>query len=101
MLVPLLVFVVSTVLFGAVGLVALPLLGVRSRRFGALVVFVLAAQSGALLFALAYGWLFADAAGQLRSTGSVIGLFLGMPVAGVALGAAAVRRFVARRARRR
>ena len=94
-------FMASAALFGVLGLVVLTVLRVRRGRGGALVEFVVAAQAGALLFALAYSWLLADGTGELRSTGSVLGLLVGMLAAGVAIGPAAVRRFAARRARRR
>ena len=91
MLVPLLGFVLTTTFFAIVGLIVLSLSGVRPLRLVVLAAFVVAAQAGLLAYGAACGAVFADGSHQLRSGGAVIGLLIGMPVAGTLTGWVAAR----------
>jgi hypothetical protein len=100
MLVPLLGFILSTTLFAVVGAVVLWLSGVRPLRLPVLAAFVGAAQVGLLAYAAAYGAVFADESNRLRSAPAVLGILVGMPVAGTLTGWVAARA-LANRLRRR
>ena len=97
MLLPLLGFTLSALLFGGLGLVLLPRAGIRPVRPTVLITFIIAAQVGVLAFGAAYGAVFGSGDNQLHSTAAVIGLLAGMPVVGVATGWLAARAIANRR----
>ena len=99
MLLPLFGLFIAVAFFGTGGAIALRFAGVRPVRPSVLVTFIVAAQIGALTFAAAYGALFADAHNTLTSAGAVIGLLLGMPLAGLLAGFVAARWLAARQSR--
>jgi hypothetical protein len=99
MLLPALGLLLSVAFFGTTGAVVLWFTRVRPLRIAVLAVFVLAAQAGLFAFVMAYGAVFADADNNLTSAGAVVGILLGMPVAGVVCGWIAARWFAARLAR--
>lgn len=88
MFLPFVGFVASATFYGIVGAILLGLLRVRAHRSWALAAFVVAAQGGSLMFAVAYAF-FAGNGGHLTTTASVLGFLAGIPVAGVAAGLAA------------
>ena len=99
MLLPLFGLLLATAFFGTVGALVLRLAGVRPLRLSILIAFVVAAQAGVLTFGAAYGALFADAKNTLTSGVAVIGLLVGMPLAGILAGLLAARWLAARQGR--
>jgi hypothetical protein len=91
MFLPFFGFLLSSAFFAGVGAVVLRLTGVRPVRAIVLLAFVVAAQAGLLVYVAVYGAIFADASNHLRSTGAVLGMLVGMPVAGSLTGLAAAR----------
>ena len=91
MLLPALGFLLSAAFFAAIG-AALLRRGV-ARPFSPwdLPLFVAAAQLGVLLFAVVYGALFADPQGTLTHPAAIVGMLLGMPLAGIGTGWALLR----------
>ena len=88
--------VLSAAFFALVGAAVLWTSGVRPLRLSVLAAFIVAAQGGLLAFAAAYGLLFANADNQLTSAPAVIGMLLGMPVAGTLSGWLVARRLARR-----
>lgn len=91
MLVPLFGLVIASTLFAGLAAVALPLAGLRPVRVWMLAVFIVSANVAGLAYSGLYGLLLADANNQLGSISAVLGLLLGIPVAGALVGVAAVR----------
>ena len=96
MLVPLFGFLLSAAFFATVGVIVLRLSGIRPITLPVLAMFVVSAQIGVLAFGAAYGAVFANADDQLTSGGAVVGMLVGMPLAGSFAGWL-VARSVARR----
>jgi hypothetical protein len=86
MLLPAIGFLASFGFFALVGAILLRLQGARPIRLVRVIAFALAGQAGLLLFAAAYGRVFADPGGTLGSRSVVIGFLLGMPLAGIGAG---------------
>ena len=81
MLLPAAGFIMSFLFFAVIGI---GVLRWRSRkiRLSVVVAFAIAAQVSVLLFAWAYGQLFASPTGRLESTIAVLGFLIGVVVAG-------------------
>ena len=89
MLVPLVGFVLGCAVFICVGMALLALLPKLRLTMPNLVVFVIAAVPASAGGAIAYGWAFGDAAGQLTPV-AVIGLYAVLLIAGMCGGIVAV-----------
>jgi hypothetical protein len=85
----------SVAFFGSIGAPVLWLTGTRPLRISVLTVFVLAAHVGMLAFIVAYSATF-DLHHELESLRSVVGVLLGMPIAGILCGWLAARWYSAR-----
>ena len=91
MVVPLFGLLLSVPLFGAVGVLALWVLRVAQRQILALLLFIATAQLGMLAFAVFYSAAFANAQNHLESRARVLGLVVGLPVAGSLLACIVLR----------
>lgn len=82
--------------FGIMGALTMWLTGMRPLRISVLTIFVLAAHVGVLAFIVAYGLVFGDADIGFSGVRTIVGLLLGMPIAGIVSGWLAARWFSAR-----
>jgi hypothetical protein len=89
---PVVGFLLSFLLFAAIGARLLKRRSGRPPRARVVIAFALASQASALLFAWAYGALFADRDGTLHGPIAIYGLLIGLVVVGAVGGYAVATR---------